>query len=199
MPILHPAPPWILPRNRYIDLWHGCTTEDKNEIEHLGVDPLKGRPNTDFRRGFYTTTLERQARHWAWARYYDPIFARKTAVQPVVLCFTLDRHELAKLETLCFLLGDYAYEDFWSLVQHCRQSTPLTDPPPRTIYDHLGPVSESGEWYDIVCGPVAAFWDQRSAMNDADQISFHTRKAAKLLTDLINSGNPAQYKWKVVT
>ncbi len=67
-------------------------------------------------------------------------------------------------------------------------------------YDHLGPVSESGgEWYDIVCGPVAAFWDQRSAMNDADQISFHTITAAKLLTDLIKSGNSTEYEWKVVT
>jgi hypothetical protein len=174
-------------------LWHGCTTEDKNEIERLGVDLLKGRPNTDFGRGFYTTTLERQARHWAWTRFYDPRFARMTGVQPVVLRFTVDRHDLAKLTALCFLIGDYSCEDFWSLVQHCRQSTQMT------IFDHQGPVSESGEWYDIVYGPVSAFWDQRSAMNDADQISFYTRKAAKMLTDLINSGNSKQYDWKVVT
>ena len=200
MPILNGAPPWINPRNRYLDLWHGCTTIDKYAIESNGVDPLRGRPNTDFGRGFYTTTLERQARHWAWARYYDPRFARMTGVQPVVLRFTVDRHKLAKFEALCFLIGDYTYEDFWSLVQHCRQSTPLTNPPPHTVYDHLGPVPQSGgNWYDIAYGPVSAFWDQRSAMNDADQISFHTSKAAKLLTDLINSGNSTDYEWKVVT
>ena len=102
MPILHSALPWVHPRNRHLDLWHGCTTEDKNEIEHLGVDPLEGRPNTDFGRGFYTTTLERQARHWAWARYYDPKFARKTGVQPVILRFKVDRHELAKLAAPLF-------------------------------------------------------------------------------------------------
>ena len=35
-------------------------------------------------------------------------------------------------------------------------------------------------------------------MNDTDQISFHTSKAAKLLTDLINSGDSTKYEWKVV-
>jgi hypothetical protein len=35
-------------------------------------------------------------------------------------------------------------------------------------------------------------------MHDADQISFHTTKAAKLLTDLINSGDPDKYQWQPV-
>jgi len=199
MPILNPAPSWTNPRARYLELWHGCTTDDKNDIESQGIDPLKGRPNTDFGRGFYTTTLERQARHWAWARYYDPKFSRATGVQPVVLHFTVDRHKLAKLQSLCFTIGDYDYKDFWSLVQHCRQSTPPSDPPPRLVNDHLGPVNESGQWYDIVCGPVAAFWDQRSAMNDADQISFHTKKAAKVLNGLMKSKNQKHYDWRVAT
>ena len=72
MPIWNGALPWIAPRNRRLDLWHVCTTADKDAIEKRGIDPLKGRPNTDFGRGFYTTTVERQARHWAWARYDDP-------------------------------------------------------------------------------------------------------------------------------
>jgi hypothetical protein len=96
------------------------------------------------------------------------------------------------------VLGDYFYDAFWSLVQHCRQSTPLTDPPPYTVNDHQGPVAELGEWYDMVCGPVAAFWEQRSAMNDADQVSFHTSKAAKLLNDLIKSGSKKDFDWNVV-
>ena len=198
-PILNPAPAWAPRRSRYIDLWHGCTTIDKNLIEKNGVDPLMGRPNTDFGRGFYTTTLEHQARHWAWIRYYDRKFRRSTGIQPVVLRFTVDRHDLANLASLSFMLGDYDYEDFWSLVQHCRQSTPPKASAPHTVYDHKGPISESGEWYDIVCGPVSAFWKQRSAMQDADQISFHTQKAAKLLIDLINSSDKAKYDWKPVT
>src|SRR5919198_2236008 len=97
MPILNPAPPWHAPRSRYIILWHGCTTEDRDTIEANGVDVTVSRVDTDFGRGFYTTTVERQARHWAWTRFYDPKFARKTGVQPVVLRFRVDRHKLAGL------------------------------------------------------------------------------------------------------
>jgi Protein of unknown function (DUF3990) len=200
MPILNPAPAWTKPHSRYVILWHGCTTADKNAIELNGVDPSQGQPNTDFGRGFYTTTIERQAKHWAWARFYDPRFTRTTGVQPVVLRFRVDRHKLAKLRSLSFGSGDYGNEDFWSLIQHCRQSTPTTDPPPHIVNDHAGPVREGGcRWYDIVSGPVAAFWEQRSAMQDADQVSFHTKKAAKLLTDLIGAGDPTDYQWNPVT
>ena len=200
MPILHPAPGWTKPHSRYVILWHGCTTDDKNGIELNGVDPAKGAPNTDFGRGFYLTTIERQARHWAWSRFYDPKFTRTTGIQPVVLRFRVDRHKLAKLRSLSFGSGDYGNEDFWSLVQHSRQSTPTADPPPHIINDHAGPVRAGGcRWYDMVPGPVAAFWEQRSAMHDADQISFHTKKAAQLLTDLIRSGDPGQYQWNPVT
>jgi hypothetical protein len=204
VPIRDPAPLWSNPDvNRYVILWHGCVTDDKNAIEKSGVDPTLGRPNTDFGRGFYTTTIERQARHWAWARFYDPKFSRATGIQPVVLRFRVDRHELAKLAAIAFGSGDYDDTDFWSLVQHCRQSTPLTDPPPRTIRHHHGPVEHhagSGHfWYDVAHGPVAAFWEQRSAMHDADQISFHTRAAADVLNRLIHSKQTDQYRWYPVT
>jgi NhaP-type Na+/H+ and K+/H+ antiporter len=32
-----------------------------------------------------------------------------------------------------------------------------------------------------VVGPVAAFWDQRLAIQDTDQVSFHTDDAIKLI------------------
>src|SRR4051794_31869345 len=118
MSLLNAAPPWDLPRSRYVILWHGCTTADKNEVEARGVDVTAGRPDVDFGRGFYTTTIDRQARHWAWIRYYDPRFRRSTAVQPVVLRFRVARHRLARLASLSFVLGGYENEDYWSLVQH---------------------------------------------------------------------------------
>jgi hypothetical protein len=52
-------------------------------------------------------------------------------------------------------------------------------------------------WYDIVSGPVAAFWKQRSPMADSDQVSFHTQGACKLLTDLMKLGCP-NYDWNPV-
>src|SRR6202035_1887616 len=107
MPILNPAPTWHPDRSTYLTLYHGCITPDKDAIEKSGVDITKGRVNVDFGRGFYTTTLERQAKQWAWVRFYDPKFARKTGYQPVVLRFRVKRFTLSELLSLQFILGDY--------------------------------------------------------------------------------------------
>jgi len=194
-PILNPAPTWRRPRSEYLILYHGCTTPDKDAIERRGVDVLVGRVDADFGRGFYTTTLEGQARQWAWSRYYHPRYSRLTGYQPVVLRFRVRRHDLAGLQSLHFVLGDYDSEDYWSLVQHCRQSTRTT------LRDHSGPVTDASgnRWYDLVAGPVAAMWRQRVAMTDADQCSFHTAAGTHLLTALVRSGRKADYGWFVVT
>lgn len=194
-PILNPAPGWQPPGNEYVVLYHGCTTPDKDAIEKRGVDVAAGRVETDFGRGFYTTTLERQARQWAWSRYYHPRYARLTGYQPVVLRFRIRRHDLASLKSLHFVLGSYDCDDFWSLVQHCRQSTAAA------IRDHNGPMTDAAgnRWYDLVAGPVAAMWRQRVAMTDADQYSFHTAAGANLLTALIRAGRKADYGWFVVS
>jgi hypothetical protein len=85
--------------------------------------------------------------------------------------------------------GDYDNEDFWSLVQHCRQSKP------KAPNDHKRPPTG---WYDLVMGPVAAFWDQRVAMVEADQVSFHTKAGIDILDDLIWSGKRRNYEWRLV-
>jgi hypothetical protein len=108
---------------------------------------------------------------------------------------------LDKLLSLHFVLGDYANEDYWSLVQHCRRSVPADPVGGRAavIHDHR---RIPGGWYDFVSGPVAAFWGQRAAMNNADQVSFHTRAGVALLNALIKSGragNRNDYRWIPVT
>src|ERR1017187_2627394 len=181
MPILYPAPDWKPDRSDYVILWQGCTVFDKNALESSGIDLAYCAVNTDFGRGFYTTTLERQARHWAWDRYYkwqkdNPGI---TGNQPVVLQFRVRRYSLATptndlerglsdLESLAFVRGDYDNEDFWSLVQHCRQSVPEDKKRgiAEVVHDHK---KSPGGWYELVSGPVAAFWDQRVAMSDSDQ------------------------------
>ncbi len=51
--------------NQPVALYHG--TIDRHVPSILaGVDATKGRRFAHFGRGFYTTTLERQARTWAW-------------------------------------------------------------------------------------------------------------------------------------
>src|SRR3954471_20297742 len=130
--ILNPAPAWT---NQRLVLWHGCTAGDAAAIGAAGVDPLLGRIDTDFGRGFYTTTIKRQARQWAWARYYELLYVVPAVpnISPVVLRFEVDRHELSKLASISFVGGAFGDRDFWSLVQHCRQSTT------GSINDHKGP------------------------------------------------------------
>ncbi len=183
-PIYKPAVPWAYPRSRYIRLSRmhqpGCPEHPTH-----GIDLKRCRPDTDFGRGFYTTTVLYQARQWAWARFYDPAVANVRPNQPVVLRFVVDRQRLADLYFISFVLGGRSNSSFWSLVQHCRQSTP------KKINDHRGPVlqSDGTRWYDVACGPVAAFWRQRYAMNGADQFSFHTTGGVRFLERLIESGN----------
>jgi len=191
-PLLDPAPDWDRPGDpsdfrRFLVLWHGCTSWDLNAIQSnpVMINPRAGRVDTDFGQGFYTTSVKRQARHWAWKRYYDipasQVGPPGVPLQPLVLKFRVNLEDLAPLESLHFVLGDYDDERFWSLVQYCRQSTTGV---PRT---HRHP-TRSDEWYDVVTGPVADFWRQRSTMRQADQISFHTASAVDLLNDLIRSG-----------
>ncbi len=205
-PILNPSPPWKPDRSDYVILWHGCTVLEKNAIQANGIDLSLCAVNTDFGRGFYTTTLERQARQWAWGRFYkwQLLHPTGTGNQPVVLRFRVFRSAspsvtgpldegLDELTSLAFVLADYHYEDYWSLVQHCRQSTTIA------IDDHRHP---KGGWYDLVSGPMAAFWEQRVAMHDTDQFSFHTDKGVGLLNALIQqglqsgpNGNSDYYSW----
>jgi len=87
---------------------------------------------------------------------------------------------LDELKSLSFVVGDYYNEDFWSLVQHCRQCTA------QAKCNHKPPKSGL---YDLISGPVAAFWDQRVAMDDADQFSFHTEDTGiEMLDAMVQRG-----------
>ena len=190
--IYHPAKPWAPPRSRFIRLYHGCTKADANLIIQNGIDLQLCRVDSDFGRGFYTTTVVYQARQWAWTRSYAA--QQKRGNHPVVLRFVVDRHDLAYLASIQFVLGGRSREDFWSLVQHCRQSTP------NAINDHNGPVHmhDGTRWYDMACGPVSAFWRQRYCMVGADQFGFHTPGAVRLLQSLIDSRRTAKASFVVM-
>jgi hypothetical protein len=107
-----------------------------------------------------------QAKSWAWLLAN----AGRTPRQGAVVELTVHRDDLAQLQTLAFVRGHYSADDYWSFVFHCRQGAS----------DH-GRSGVNGGLYDAVYGPVAAFWMQRVAMADSEQISFHTPTGAACL------------------
>lgn len=190
MPVLTSPPPWASTAacSQFVFLWHGCLRSDLRSVRK-GINPTLGRPAADFGRGFYTTTVRRQARQWAWQRYRALPPAKRKADGPVVLRFRFRLDRLARLDSLHFVLGDYNQDRFWSLVHHCRSSTPAA------VRTHLHPGRRPpADWYDVVSGPVAAFWQQRVAMVGADQVSFHTSRAAAMLNRLVRSRDPDDFR-----
>jgi Protein of unknown function (DUF3990) len=210
------APAWEPARSEFITLWHGTISSARKGIE-AGIDLTACAVDRDFGRGFYTTTLERQARFWAREQFFSWQEKNPTATgeRPVVLRFQVRRYSaktvankrdrgLDGLNFLDFIRGEFGNEDYWSLIQHCRSSIPKgwTGAAEETVHDHR---RTPGGWYDEVAGPVAAFWEQRVVMADADQYSFHTPAAVEILDDLITAGkgkgvgrrgNPDYYRWE---
>jgi hypothetical protein len=146
-------------QNQELTLYHGTLDRHVQSILK-GVQINQGRASTDLGQGFYTTTLLRQAWSWAWQ------LSQRQGGQPAVVWFQVDRDALADLDSIWFVRGNFDADDFWSLVWHCRRGSP----------NHGRP-----GWYDVAIGPVASSWRQRQTIYDADQVSFHTQKAADLL------------------
>lgn len=157
--------------NQDIDLYHGTTQSAAQAIVSSGIALAWCSSLTDFGQGFYTTTLERQAITWAYTR------AALVGGTPAYIRFRVSRDALSELETLFFVRGSFDAEDFWSFVFYCRTGNPG--------HQHGGGLS----FYDVVVGPVAAFWQQRLAIQDVDQVSFHTENAIDLLEKSVN-GHP---------
>jgi Protein of unknown function (DUF3990) len=181
------VPPAWNPLNTHIILWHGSIRSAGLDIQANGIDLTRGRNNLDFGRSFYTTTNERQARNWAYIKFRNLQPVGQAADSPALLRFRIRLDILAPLECLIFVRGDATHDAFWSLVHHCRRSTAAA---PRT---HLHPSRAAPDnWYDVVCGPLAATWPPqgRVAFQDSDQFSFHTAAGIGILTDAIDAGQP---------
>lgn len=152
-------PSWT---NQPVTLYHGTIQTHLGSLR-AGIDLRQGRARTDFGQGFYTTTWLEQAQLRPWQ------LSLRQGGRPIVLRFDVDREALARLDCLCFVRGGLRVEDFWSFVHHCRSG----------LIGHGR--GSSNDWYDLVVGPLVASWKQRLIVADADQISFHTARAARLL------------------
>jgi hypothetical protein len=140
-------------------LYHGTDKTSALNIIGNKVDISNARANTDFGKGFYTTTNLNQAKVWANIR------SQKTNGQTAIVKFTVDRSKLAKLDFLCFVR--YKDEDFWKLIEHCRLDE-LQNRIPKP--------------YDVVFGPVVRGKpNSKKVWIGYDQVSFHTKEAISLL------------------
>jgi Protein of unknown function (DUF3990) len=160
-PIIYPPPIWT---DQDLVLFHGTMDAYAAAIVKGPVLTSLGRKGTDFGPGFYTTTLLAQAHTWA-----AQIAATVLGANPAVVEIVASRTSLAGLEALAFARADFHAEDFWSFIHHCRKGAA----------DHGRHGLKRS--YDIVYGPVAAFWNQRMIIADADQISFHSTDAEAVL------------------
>jgi hypothetical protein len=102
------------------------------------------------------------------------ISATRPGTNPAVIKIEITRTSLANLDTIAFVRGDFDAEDNWSLIHHCRKGA----------LDHGRPSPKPS--YDVVYGPVAAFWNQRMTIADADQISFHTLDSEAVWNSSLN-------------
>jgi hypothetical protein len=144
-------------------VYHGCDQGAAASIRANGVDPMLGRPRTDFARGFYVTTNLHQAKNWANQRVRR--LRSTAAATAAVLEFHIDRNALAAAPDCVFLLDS---PDFWALVTQCRTAMP-------------GPAPAHG--FEAVWGPVA-LWPQQLVIAACDQLSVHSRSIAGRLLSL---------------
>lgn len=151
--------------NAPLRLFHGTTRSSAIAIVADGVRLRFAQPRTDSGRGFYATTNRAQAGEFA-AKYGNRFGGEARALVE----FTVDRDNLASLDSLTFVSGGKAAEDFWQLVEYCRAGG----------QGHAR-TGDATTFYDVVCGPVTKNWRTHNIHWSLDQISFHTANALALL------------------
>lgn len=134
------------------------------------IDVTHGRLSTDFSKGFYTTTNYIQA-HRHTLIMLNRLRSRG-AHRGVVLSYTVDCDAIASLCSLAFVR---ATDDYWHLVNWCREGKPS---------------HHTAGYYDIVYGPVARNIQRRTIYEEYDQISFHTPVSVTVLRNPTTSFVP---------
>jgi hypothetical protein len=173
MPSIFPAATVANWTNQDLILYHGTLDVHVTSIRagiNLNVAPTFRR--LDFGHGFYTTTIQGQAREWA--RRLAQRHSAAPAVRPAVVSFILSRDSLVRLEAVWFVRGTKKAHDFWSLIRYCRG------------WGATHGRGTNAGWYDVVVGPVVASVGRQASIPNSDQVSFHTDRGAKLLRAGIN-------------
>lgn len=151
-------------------LYHGSTVK----VEHPNL--LKCRSNTDFGKGFYTTTSSEQAEKWAKLKQQ-----REKSKKAVVSVYEIDDNLIDRT-------------DMYDIFKFHQADTQWLD------FVYANRKGQKAKFYDIVFGPVAndrlfvtiALYEEGILTADAaieqlktyvlfDQLSFHSQKVIDLL------------------
>jgi len=138
----------------YVDLYHGTSKAGAANIRRDGIDLSKQRPDSDFGRGYYTTTDRAQAEAWAG----------RNPGGGDVLHYRVPKAELDALNSKRFPTANSEWEDF---VLGNRSGGPLHG------YDTVeGP---------MLMNPDHAL-NGKPMVAGGHQLSFHTDRAINVLT-----------------
>ena len=157
-------------------VYHGTDSDAGEGVIASGPNWRLGNPHSDFGRGFYTTTLLREAKFWADLHTRTVRGSGKRALA-MVIKFSIPRDVFDGLNILCFVL-DNSSSDYWDFVDHSRTGQPYH----RIRMDN----------YHVVFGPVSRNWPRHRILRGYDQVSFHTDNCRSMLQDgtLESKGSP---------
>jgi hypothetical protein len=154
-------------------LYHGTTGYCADAIQTNGEPDLaKSRAIVDFGRGFYMTSIRRQA---VW--HANNIFNLRRATAnagassgvnhqcAAVIQYEIDRTKIGHLYQLCFVSPS---KDWFDFVDHCRLIAPRSSGPAHN--------------YDVVYGPLRAADGSAYPATDYEQVSFHSTNAIHMLS-----------------
>jgi hypothetical protein len=137
-------------KNDDLVLYHACTDQSLRPQNPNGIainipahnlDLAQGGPRREFGRGFYATTVLRQAKSWANQKVDRFSSRRQKGASPkaIVLRFAVPRDKLAALDALVFT---NEYDGFMPFVEYCRSG--------KTTHGRSG----NPKIYDVIYGPV---------------------------------------------
>jgi hypothetical protein len=151
----------------FLTVYHGTTRTAAQSILSQGIDPMQGRTQADFGRGFYTTTSLRQAFDWARLK----CSRSKGIAEPAVVEMRVDRNWLSDLRSLVFVI-EGGTGGYWDFILWCRGNHTYRHPSEHELADHRA-MSAGARRFDVVFGPVSLY-PQRAIIKDCDQISFYS-------------------------
>lgn len=146
-------------------VYHGTAIDRAGAICNNGINLTVQRPGTDFGQGFYTATQWVQATRWARRTAKHRTGTHENLPHPAIVVFAVDPSDWARVPGRLFTAWAAPSKACALFVRRCRTGgMPVPHP------------------HDWVYGPAyRGPWTLPTPWQGMDQLSVHTKVAAKLL------------------